>query len=179
MTTIPHVDIATELHREAASRRRAYPGMIERLRLTQAQADVEQLLVATWLQDLERYAAYAALPDPRPAPPLMERVNGFTWADRRAGVQRELDRRSRLYPKWIAAGDLDAAEAATRTARLTALLDFYDEGWDWHDSFGRRFDLRPIDPTPDQAETNRQWLAHIHNTLSRRHGTPQQEALAL
>lgn len=172
-------DILAEIQREAASRRAAYPRLIERLRLTESQALAEQQLCHAWAADVTRREAYLANPYPRPAPPLEVRVHGFTWAERRGGVQRELDRRARLYPKWIAAGELDQGEADTRTARLTALLDIYDDGWDWHDSFGRRFDLRAQEPDADQAEANRQWWAHFHETMARRNGAAAQESFAL
>ena len=172
-------DIAAELEREAEARRRAYPGMIEKMRLTEQAAQLEHRLVAAWRADLARYIAYLGQTIPRGPAPYAVRTDGFTWYDRRQGLARELDRRARLYPKWIAAGTLDQAEADQRVARLTVMAEIYDEGWDWHDSFGTRPVLAGEPTNEPQAEARRQWWAHYHAVMQSRHGQPAQEALAL
>lgn len=180
---IPPQEIAAELAREGAARRAAYPGMIERLRMTADQADYEMALCAVWQADLARYAPWLTDTLLRiPIAPVL-RSGGFSWHDRRNGITRELDRRARLYPQWIAGGSLDAAEAAKRTARLSAMADLYDEGFDWHDSFGNRppFGARMTagDHSPAETEATAQWWHHVHQTLATRHGAPLQEQLAL
>lgn len=174
-----YAECAEELAREAAARRAAYPALIEKLRMTESGAAIEHALVATWRIDLARYVDFLALPFPRSAPAQLERSAGFTWADRRGGLQRELDRRARLYPKWIAAGQLDQVEADRRVARLSVMLEIYDNGWDWHDSFGRRPNLSIVHPDAATRETNASWLSHYQSVMAHRHGTPAQEALAL
>ncbi|WP_226019741.1 hypothetical protein [Novosphingobium sp. FKTRR1] len=175
-------EIAAEIAREAAARRATYPAMIARLKMTEQQAAAEYALCAAWSSDLARYADWMNRAAPRAPIVPVARQHGFIWADRRHGITRELDRRARLYPRWIAAGQLDQAEADQRTARLSALADIYDDGFDWHDSFGtrppfgRRF-ARDDDHTPAEAEAIRQWWTHVHATLSARYGTSQQEAL--
>lgn len=176
--------IAAEIAREAQARRAAYPGMIARLKMTEQQAVAEIALCAAWAADVARWGDWLAQVPPRAPIAPVARQNGFSWADRRQGLARELDRRARLYPRWIAAGQLDQADADHRTACLATLAAVYDEGLDWHDSFGtrppfgRRF-AREQEHTPAEVEAIRQWWHHVHATLAARYGTPQQEALAL
>jgi hypothetical protein len=183
----PHVTyamIAAELTREGKARRRTYPGMIEQGRMTPEQAEHGYQLAAAWLEDVQRFTAYLALPAPRGhAMPAEQRTLGFTWAERRAGIDRELGQRHRLYPRWIEAARLDAAEAQRRIDCLMVMAEIYDDGLDWHDSFG----TRPIFPLltanhvqePAQREALAQWLAHVHHVLTARSGEQNQQELAL
>ncbi|KUR80942.1 hypothetical protein [Novosphingobium sp. FSW06-99] len=180
---IPHPEIAAELARELAARRAAYPRQVERLQMTQAQADTELALCAAWGADHARYAAVlTATPPIAPIAPVAL-SGGFTWAQRRGALRQELDRRAQHYPRWIAQGKLDQAEATRRVTRLSAMADLYDEGHDWHDSFGTRPPFGPRFYAPDhtapEAEALRQWWTHVHQTLATRHGSPIQEQLAL
>ena len=172
-------EIEHELHREIAARAATYPRMIEQARMTSAQAAEEQRLAQAWLLDWQRRAAWLALPIPRPLPQQQTHTLGFSWHDRITGVQRELDRRTRLYPGWIAKGQLREDEAARRTARLKALHQLYEEGWDWYDSFGRRPDFRTEPQTPEIRETNRVWLDYVIETMERRAGVAPQQELVL
>ncbi len=174
--------VLAEIEREAQWRARAYPAMIQKMRLTAEAAALEQRLCEAWAADVRRYRTWAATPPVPPHQP-QARVLGFTWADRRQGLARELDRRARLYPKWIAAGRLDPAAAHLQTDRLTVLADIYDDGWDWHDTFGRRppfgkgMSQEPADEA--DAECRHQWAAHVHHVHTARAGGQPQEQLAL
>ncbi|WP_327195935.1 hypothetical protein [Novosphingobium capsulatum] len=174
--------VLAEIEREAASRLTVYPKMVQTMRLTAEAAALEQRLCEAWAADLRRWRDWTAQPPIGPMP-AQRHTLGFTWADRREGITRELERRARLYPKWIAAAQLDPAEARQRTDRLTALADIYDEGFDWHDAFGRRPPFgkgMSIEPT-DQADTECRaaWWEHVHQVTTARHGAQPQEQLAL
>lgn len=185
---ITYAMIAAELQREAQARRRTYPGMLEQGRMTPEQAEAGYQMAAAWLHDLCRFDAYLALPAPRPhAMPAEartpEHLGAFTWAERRAALDRELGQRHRLYPRWVEAARLDPAEAQRRINCLTVMAEIYDDGLDWHDSFG----TRPIFPLltanhvqePAQREALAQWLAHVHHVLTARSGEQNQQELAL
>ena len=181
---VSYADIAAELSREAAARQRAYPAMIEQGRMTTEGAELGHAMVRALLEDLQRFTSYLALPAPRPHPmPHQLRTEGFTWAERRAGIAREQDQRARLYPRWIASARLDQAEAQRRNDRLAVMAEIYDDGLDWHDSFG----TRPIFPLitanhvddPAQRQALEQWLAHVHHVLAARAGQQDQQELAL
>ena len=183
----PHITwpaLAAELEREAAARSRAYPAMIEQGRMTEDDAQQGRHMVAAWAEDLARLMAYLALPAPRPhAMPHQPRTRGFTWAERRAALDREFAQRARLYPRWIASARLDPAEAQRRIDCLTVLAELYDDGLDWHDSFGTRPIFTLVTATriddPAQAEAIDQWLSHVHHTLTARSGADHQQELAL
>lgn len=179
---IPLPEIASELAREMAFRRATYPRLVTKMQLTTEQEQAGYALCAAWQADCARYAAHLSQqPITTPIAPVALQ-NGFTWHDRRNGITRELEQRARLYPKWIDALRLDATEAARRIARLSAMADLYDEGFDWHDSFGTRPPFGRMDEIhlPDPIrEARHQWFAHVHHVLATRHGTPQQEQLAL
>lgn len=180
---IPPHDIAQELTREMAARRATYPRMVERMRMTAEQMATEFALCSAWQADCARYGTWLASATPRAPIAPVALSGGFSWAQRRSGLQRELDQRARLYPGWIAKGQLDPAAAAQRMARLAAMADLYDEGWDWHDTFGNRppFGARMTaqDHTPAEAEAIRQWWHHAHRAIATRYGAPVQEQLAL
>lgn len=169
-----------ELLREAASRARAYPGQVAKGNMTAEVSDYEQRLVPAWLEDVARWKAHFAggLPAaPLPAQPLTQ---GFTWDERRRGLARELDRRARLYPRWIERGDMDRASADRQVRRLTAVLDLYDEGWDWHAPNGARPNFGGADRTPEQHEARTAWLDHSRHVLIARNGgaAAQQKEMA-
>lgn len=180
---IPFPEIAAELAREMASRRATYPRLITKIQMTGEQEQAGYALCAAWQADCARYAVHLSQrPITTPIVPVALQ-NGFTWHDRRVGIARELDQRARLYPKWIDAMRLDPAEAARRTARLSAMADLYDEGYDWHDSFGTRppfgFRFYAQDHTRAEKEAITQWWLHVHTTLAARQDTPLQVQLAV
>lgn len=135
LSVIPLAAIAAELAREAAARRRTYPALIDKGRLTTRDAEFEHAALAALAADV---ALMMAPPAPCPAlgglpliPLPSEATHGQSWQARRDALHRELDRRARLYPGWIDTGRITAADAAHQTACLEALLTIYDEGWGW------------------------------------------------
>jgi len=179
---ITYAHVAAELFREGQSRHRTYPAMIEQGRMTPEQAEQGYQMAHAWLEDCSRLTSYLALPAPRPhAMPHQHRTLNFTWAERRAAIDRELAQRRRLYPRWIEAARLDAAQAQHRLDCLTVMAEIYDDGLDWHDSFG----TRPIFPLitanhvqePAMREALAQWLAHVHHVLTARSGAQDQQEL--
>lgn len=180
---VTHAMIAAELAREAEARRRTYPAMIEQGRMTAEDAERGHAVCAAWADDIARVIAFWAAPFPRGAMPCQPRTRGFTWAERRSALDRELQQRARLYPRWIAQARLDAGEAQQRTQRLAAMADLYDEGLDWHDSFGTRplFHLltAPTIEDEDQREALAQWRTHCNHVWSSRDGQQSQKELAL
>lgn len=186
-------DVLAEIEREAASRLRAHPAMVDKMRMTAEAATREQRLCEAWAADVRRWRDWTAGAPARwqaymagqqvPRCPAQVHTLGFTWHDRRDGIARELERRARYYPRWIAAGQLDSAEAARRNDRLAVLAEIYDDGWDWHDTFGlhptlgRTMGSEPT--TPAEAECRAQWHAHVLHVLTARAGGHQQEQLAL
>lgn len=180
---IPLPEIASELAREMASRRATYPRLVTKLQMTAAQEQAAYALCAAWQADCARYTAHLSQTPPFVPLQPIQRQNGFTWHERRFGITRELEQRARLYPKWIAALRLDPAQAARQIERLTAMATLYDEGHDWHDSFGQRppFGRRfcASDHTPAEREALTQWWRHVHQVHTTRYGAPHQEQLAL
>lgn len=179
---ITQPEIAQELARELAARRATYPAMVERMRMTSAAAEREISMAQAWQEDCARYAPWFT----GGAPISPQRLTrNFTWADRRRAIADELARRARLYPRWIAGGDLDQAEADQRNQRLAAMAHLYDIGFDYHDSFGTRPPFGPRMTAQDhteaeaEAEAIRQWHAHVHQVLYTSTDQTQQKELAL
>lgn len=183
----PHVTyamIAAELVRETMARCRTYPSMANQGRMTAEQVKVGLQMAEAWQEDLHRFTSYLALPAPRPhAMPAEARTLGFVWAERRAAIERELAQRRRLYPRWIEAARLDPAEAQQRIDCLMVMAEIYDDGLDWHDSFGTRPIFALMRATriedPAQREAIDQWRAHVHQVLTARSGEQNQQELAL
>jgi len=130
--TLPFAAIAAELAREAQSRAATYPGMIAKGNLTRHEADYQIALISAMQQDCARFAQFETIGAAQVAPAS----HGFTWHERRAALMRELDYRRRLYPGWIAKGNMTQAEADTRCSRLLAMLYHYDLGYDWQAANG-------------------------------------------
>lgn len=168
-------DVLDELRREQTARRRTYPQQVERCRMTQAEADHQLALVAGLIEDVNRYHTRCILQ--QALPPA---THGFTWAQRRATITRELAQRARLYPQWIASGKLDQADADRATMRLTALADIYDDGFDWHATNGLRVLFGTDAKTEAEREAQNQWHHHYTTTMQARgYLPPAQEQLAL
>lgn len=167
--------IAAELAREQAMRRKVYPARVADCRMTQAEADHELAIVAAWIEDLERIGARQVHTAGYGSPPPR---HGMAWTDRRRGLERELALRSRVFPRRVAAGDMTAEDAAHRTACLAALAARYDQGWDWLASNGLPPSLSAIPPTPEQAQAQREWAAHVE-TLAPKSQPAKQEEMAI
>lgn len=154
---IPLAAIAAELAREAAARRRTYPALIDKGRLTTRDAEFEHAALAALAADV---ALMMAPPAPCPAlgglpfaPLPSEATHGQSWQARRDALHRELDRRARLYPGWIDTGRITAADAAHQTACLEALLTIYDEGWGW---------AAPLFNGRDYPPLSQGWTVEMH-----------------
>lgn len=129
MTAAPDFPaIAAELGREHAARTNLTGRRVDEGRMTRRDAERALALVAAWQRDLERERTRRATIPLAPAPPA---PCSFTWRERRDGLLHELALRARLYPQWIAADRLAAADAAHRTRCLEALLELYEAGLDW------------------------------------------------
>lgn len=167
-------DALAELRREVEARRRTYPDWITRGRMTQPEADHQLALFQAIAADVERYARFVSTRDL--APPS----HAFTWHQRREALRRETDLRARIFPEWIAKGRLDQAEADRRSTILAAIVDLFDDGFDWHARNGLRiiFDATPA--TAPEAEAQGEWWDH-YSTVMQARGLmpPAQEALAL
>jgi hypothetical protein len=162
-------DIADELHRERAARAKLYPKRVAEGRMTEAEAAFGRDLIAALIADLAR------LEWPRVN---CAETHGFSWAQRRAGLAAELAWRRRFYPEWIAAGRLDKAEAERRTARLTALLYVYEDGFDWRAANGARPEFAKWqNRTPAENAALAEWNAHEAMLWEARHPATQEEML--
>lgn len=167
-------DALDELRRELAARRRTYPDWITRGRMTQAEADHQLALFEAIAADIERYARFVSMREL--APPS----HAFTWRQRREALRREADLRARIFPEWIAKGRLEQPEATRRTAILAAIVDLFDDGFDWHARNGLRILLDATPATAPEAEAQAEWWDH-YTTVMQARGlmAPAQEALAL
>ncbi|GGD74130.1 hypothetical protein [Croceicoccus mobilis] len=116
-------DALAELQREYHARDLTFPEWLKKGRMTDTESRYEREIFAAMVNDFRRQIA---------GQPSRTESHGFTWAQRRAALQRELAWRAGAYPEWIAKGRMLQAEADTRTARLSAVLANYEEGWDWH-----------------------------------------------
>lgn len=157
--------VAAELAREIGMRRQVYPGRVRDGRMAQADMDREIALAAAWAEDVARIehgwqdratrwlAGESIVPPPA--------AHGFTWADRRRALDRELAFRARLFGRRVAEGAMTRAEADHRAACLAALAARYDDGFHWRASNGEstRFGLVwPVPPEIEQAR--REWAEH-------------------
>lgn len=124
--------IAAELEREIAMRRQVYPGRVADGRMTQDEMARQIALAQAWAEDLRRCQS----PPGNPVTPLPAPRHGFTWADRREGLTRELAFRARVFGRRVAEGAMTRADAAHRTACLEALAARYDDGLDWRAANG-------------------------------------------
>ncbi|WP_374414254.1 hypothetical protein [Novosphingobium colocasiae] len=165
---VTFADLRAELAREIALRRAAYPRMIEKGRMTRADADRQLALFAALAEDVERIraaeeafrATFPGRPYQRPAPA----AHRFTWAQRRAALTHELDRRARLYPDWIAAGRLTQDQADRQVRHLACIRALYEGGFDWIET----------DPARGSGGVHREWRA-IETEIAARDGRAQQE----
>lgn len=157
--TLEHV--AAELAREHRQRAEFYPGRVAKGNMLQRDADHELAIAAAWLDDVSRMAAAWG----NGHPPEPSRF-AFTWHDRRAALQRELELRARFYPEWIAKGRLAETDAAHRTACLEALLAIYEDGFDWRGSDGK---------TPFHSATADQEFTAMRADVAARQGRSQKE----
>jgi len=126
--------IAAELTRELGQRPAAYDRMIAKGSMTRAEADWQIAVAQAWREDCIRFAqAHAPIEQGLPMlnPLGLEASHQIAWSDRRAALQRELAYRARLYPGWIAKGNLLASDATHRTVCLEAMLALYEDGLDF------------------------------------------------
>jgi hypothetical protein len=177
--SLPLAAILAEAVRELEARQSAYPGLVAKLRMSEAEATHGIAMATAWVEDARRWSDWLALPAPRPAFPHQERTRGFTWAQRIAAVEQEQARRAALYPGWIAKLMLTREEAGRRNQALAALHEGYEQGWDWHDPYGRRPDFHTEADTPEIREINDLWMAYVVETLNRRAGVVPQQELVL
>ena len=164
---VTYSQLRAELQREADYRRRTYPQMIAKGNMTQAEADWQQAIIAAIAQDLEAVIARAD---------HGTRLHPFTWHEKRAALTRELAQRARLYPGWIAKGNMTAEAGHHQRDCLAAMLAIYGEGWGWRAANGVPPGFGEVDPTPQQIASQAEW----HETsiaLAAQSG--QQETLAL
>lgn len=63
----------------------------------------------------------------------------FTRAQKRAGIERELAQRKRVYPRLVAAGKMTDGFAAAQIALMEAILKDYDPGFDELPAQGEMF----------------------------------------
>jgi hypothetical protein len=104
-------DMAAEADAELTSRRKLYPALIVKGRLSQRDADRE-------LRVMTVIANKLAL---RPA--TLE----ATWEERVHCLRREIALRRLLYPQWILAGRVDPDEAARKLRMMESIHDMT-----WH-----------------------------------------------
>lgn len=173
----PHVTwamLAAELAREHRHRRRFYPALVDRLEMTPADRDHQLALAAAWEEDCARMAdpavlsAHAAKDPPR---------HGMTWADRTAGLERELQFRERVYTRLVQSLELEQAEADRRIACLAAMLAVYHDGWDWIASNGEAPRFALLTATPAIAQARREWDDHMARLAARRSPATQEALL--
>ncbi len=164
-TRYPEVRIADaleELRRERAARARTYPNQIQLGRMTQPEADHQLALIDAIADDVTRYGRFIATRRQEKA------GHNFTWHQRRAAIARELDQRARLYPDWIVKGKLDQAEADRAVARLSAVADLFDDGWDWHARNGLRILLGATPTNAAEAQAQDEWRTHYRTVMQSR-----------
>ncbi|WP_397604997.1 hypothetical protein [Sphingorhabdus sp.] len=153
--------IATaEAERELASRRRLYPDRVKTGRMKQEEADFQIQIMAAIAADTLRMAMVAA-DDIPPA------SHGFSYADRRRALERELDLRTRFYPQWIDNLRLTKANADRQMDAIKAILWRYDAGFDWQDA-----------QLTGQARRTA-WNSHWQAILPRWYPTPPAQATML
>jgi hypothetical protein len=133
VTSLPWSDLIAEAARELAYRRRVLPGQVDKGKLAAGECDRQIAIFAAIAEDLARFRdAEAARENPRTLP----RSHAFSWADRTAALYREADMRARFYPGWIDKGRITAAESATQSAALAAIITAYETGADFEPPSG-------------------------------------------
>jgi hypothetical protein len=146
------------LAREADHRRTAYPRMIEARRMTAAEADHQQAIIAALIADVDLMAIKA---------PSNTARHGHSWRVRRDAIARELDYRRRLYPRWIPTGRITQAEADHGIAAFECLLYLFDQGWDWTASNGAWLAFGGTAPVSEAVRAAREeWRAHVATTFA-------------
>lgn len=143
-------DLRTELQREIARRRAAFPAMVAKGRMLQAEADRELDILAAVLEDARRFE------DPRQR---RGAVHAWTWHERRAALTRELDYRARAYPQWIKKGQLTREDADRQTRRLACMRALYELGYDWRPANGTAPHFSALRPTPEEIDSRCEWHA--------------------
>lgn len=161
--------VAAELAREEAQRKRFYPAQVELLKMSPEQAEHELACVAAWREDLARFAAVG------PGRPLAPASHGLTWRTRRQAIARELELRRRVYPRQVEQLKLERGEADHRLSCLEALADRYDDGLDWRAGNGERPMLKIFAATPAETAAAEEWEAHMGAILAARAPVQQGE----
>lgn len=166
-----------ELERELEDRRRYFPGMIRKARMTEQEADRRLALWRDLIDDLAR----AFNPDvmQRRELPLSDRR--FSWREKIAEIRRELALRGAVYPDRVAKARMTRAEADKRCALLRLVHDLYWRKclcWEpegelarkHHAEYVRRFEAGDRaglpEPPPGEAEMREELQAHMQATLA-------------
>lgn len=157
--------LAAELERELHFRESTYDRAVAKGNMHPDEAQHQLAIARAWREDLHRLETALAPLRPNPAhPELVEgpmqhprdipTLHGLDWQTRRAGVQRELTYRARLYPVWIGKGNLTQDDAQRRTRALEAMLDLYEGGFDWPGTVAEYLTLfpYPFEPGDQQKE---------------------------
>lgn len=126
---VPLADILAEVSREVHRRRTAYPAMVARGSLDQAEAQRHQAVLAAIEADLAREVARTGA---SPGLPAEDDAPAIGWAAKVRELRRELAIRRAAYPKWVASATnpLTEAEARTRLEAFDAAHFLY-----WHALF--------------------------------------------
>lgn len=125
---VPMAEVVAEVTREVHRRREAYPIMVQRGSLDQAEARRHQAILAAIQADLARvFEPAGTLPlasDDDPAP--------IGWGAKVRELRRELAIRRAAYPKWVASATnpLTEADARIRLEAFDAAHYLY-----WHQLF--------------------------------------------
>ena len=182
--TVGHV--AAEAKRERALRRRFYPGRVETLRMTQAEADFQLAIAAAWVEDVARiegfHAKVIANLDARGRLSTIIRhdpaKHGCSWKDRRAALGREIELRRRVYPRHVEEARITPEDAKHRLACLEALAARYDDGFDWTASNGAFPHFATMWPTDAEIQARAEFALHAAEIEAARRPQTQQ-ALSL
>lgn len=162
-------DLAAELRREHDARAALYPGLIAKGRMTEAEGARGRAVMLAMASDLPRMESRWEQPGTPPD-------HDFTWTERRNALLRELAYRARHYPLWISDGKLNQVDADRRVARLEALLQIYEGGFDWRPSNGlppRQWNGAGAEARQARAE----WHAAYFEACLRQGDRPMAEAL--
>lgn len=117
-----------ELERELGDRRRYYPAMIRKARMTEPEAARNIAIFQAMLADTA--LAFAADLTKRRGLPLADRQ--FHYREKVAEIRRELAMRERVYPDRIAKHRLTEQDAKARNMALQLVHDLYwRKGFAW------------------------------------------------
>lgn len=154
---ISYASITAEVRREIDHRRTAYPHMVAKGRMTEAEARWQQQVFAAIQRDVASMSQGQHQPDP-----------AFSWADKVRALTREVDLRLKFYPGWIQKGRLALKDARQQSAALECLLTLYEDGWGWTARNGTNPAWGTVHPTPAQAASRTEWRDLHARIMARR-----------